>query len=176
MAKTRILIADDERHLTYMLALKLGQAGAETCTASDGTEALALARSKRPDLVITDFQMPRMTGLELAQQMRTLPETADVPLLMLTGRGHRVPPSELARTNVRSVIAKPFSLRELIQAVSELVPLDLARMDGAGAVGTGGSTTRPATAAPGHGETSGSRAAGSGATDPGAAGETGVAA
>ena len=117
----KILIADDELYITSTLAQKLRKAGYEVRTASDGEEALALATEQVPDLIVTDYQMPILSGFDLAVELRQNPATAGVPLLMLTARGHRLESSELARTNIRCLLAKPFSLREVLSKIDELL-------------------------------------------------------
>ena len=122
--KQTILVADDESHVTYMLAQKLSRAGANVIVACNGAEALQLAMERQPKLIITDFQMPKMSGYDMARRLREEPITADVPLIMLTARGHRLLPSDLASTNIRYVIAKPFSIRELLVKVAEFIDFD----------------------------------------------------
>src|SRR4051812_29870544 len=94
----RILIIDDEAHILQVLQLKLRNAGYEVVTAVDGEEGLEYAtrREQRPDLIITDFQMPYMTGLELCKALAGDPAVASIPVLMLTARGYALDPDDLA--------------------------------------------------------------------------------
>jgi CheY-like chemotaxis protein len=124
MGRRTILVADDEPYLTFMLATRLREHGADVIVAGDGEEALRLAREHHPDLILTDFQMPVLSGLELARKLLEQPDTAEIPVLLLTARGHRLPAAELVATNIRHLIAKPFSTKELIAIVSELCGLD----------------------------------------------------
>ena len=122
----RVLIVDDERYLTSIVSLKLRQAGYEVEITGDGEEALFAAREAAEagrsfDLVVTDFQMPIMSGLDLCQQLKAEAGTAATPVVMLTARGHEVPESEMAATNIRSLMAKPFSARELVEKVREIL-------------------------------------------------------
>ena len=82
-----ILVADDESHIVQVLALKFRNAGHDVMEASDGEEALELVRRHRPDVVVTDMQMPFMNGIELARALLSDPETASIPVLILTARG-----------------------------------------------------------------------------------------
>jgi CheY-like chemotaxis protein len=116
-----VLVADDEAHMTYILSFKLERSGLRVLTAGDGEEAHAIARSQHPDLVITDFQMPRMSGLELSVALWADPATRQIPVLMLTARGHRITEEELARTGIRRILAKPFSTQELLGLVEKLL-------------------------------------------------------
>jgi CheY-like chemotaxis protein len=115
-----ILVADDERYVTTIISLKLRQAGAMVITAIDGAQAFEMACLHEPDLICSDFQMPLMNGLQLAERLKTTDRTAHIPMLILTARGHRISLSQLARTNIRAVLAKPFSARELLAKLMEL--------------------------------------------------------
>jgi two-component system, OmpR family, alkaline phosphatase synthesis response regulator PhoP len=117
----RILVVDDESHIVNVVSLKLRNAGFEVLTAADGEEALELALHSELNLVITDFQMPFMTGLELCQRLREDPHTAELPVLMLTARGFSLNPEDLNRTNIMGVLSKPFSPRQVLTKVHELV-------------------------------------------------------
>ncbi|HBS29074.1 MAG TPA: response regulator [Phycisphaerales bacterium] len=117
----RILVVDDESHITGVLAHKLRNAGFEVDTAADGEEALAVAREHPPSLVITDLQMPYLTGLELCERLKSGSATAGVPAIMLTARGHALSENDLARTNIRLVLSKPFSPRQVLEHVNGIL-------------------------------------------------------
>jgi len=129
MATTQptILIADDEDVITFMLSSKLSNIGAKVVVARNGEEAFALAMQHRPLVVLTDFEMPRMTGLEFAQRLRATPELSEVPVVMLTARGHRVPPAEMSKTNIQNLVSKPFSVKELSSLMQEHLAAEIAR-------------------------------------------------
>ena len=117
----KILIVDDEAPVTHILASKLKQAGFEAHVAADGEEGLSKALQVKPDLIISDFQMPLMSGLEMCAKLKAEPATAAVPVVLLTARGHRVNAEELALTNIRLVTPKPFSARDLVAKVTEML-------------------------------------------------------
>jgi two-component system, OmpR family, alkaline phosphatase synthesis response regulator PhoP len=121
MSQPRILVADDEPHITHVVSLKLTNAGYDVRTAADGEEALELALGDPPDLLITDLQMPYMSGLELATSLKSDPRTADIPVLMLTARGFSIPRDEIERTNIAEVLSKPFSPKEVLAKVQSLL-------------------------------------------------------
>lgn len=121
MIGKRVLVVDDELHITQILSFKLKQIGVDVVTANDGEEGYQNASQYRPDLILTDYQMPVMDGYELAVQLNQDPETSDIPILMLTARGHRVTPAELASTNIQGLIPKPFSAREVMARVKEMI-------------------------------------------------------
>jgi len=116
---SRILIVDDEAHILHVLSLKLRNAGYEVLTASDGEEGFELASAELPDLVITDYQMPFMTGLELCHALADQKSTAKIPILILTARGHALEDQDLKIDNVKGVLSKPFSPRAVLQLVEE---------------------------------------------------------
>jgi DNA-binding response OmpR family regulator len=116
-----ILVVDDEAHILHVVSLKLRNAGFEVVTAADGEEALEIALQIKPDLVITDFQMPFMTGLELCLKLKSSETTRNVPALMLTARGFSLSGDDLAHTNIAGVLSKPFSPREVLAKVQDLV-------------------------------------------------------
>lgn len=117
----RILVVDDESHILNVLLIKLRNAGYEVDTAADGEEGYELAREHRPDLVITDYQMPYMTGLELCRALKRHPPTADVPVVMLTARGHALDDEDLSSVNLREVVSKPFSPRSILRLVESIL-------------------------------------------------------
>ncbi len=121
MAHETILVADDEAHITHVVALKLRNAGYTVLTASDGEEAFELATAHKPDLIITDLQMPYLTGLELCARLRKSVATSTIPAIMLTARGHALANADLERTNVRLVLSKPFSPRAILGEVQRLL-------------------------------------------------------
>jgi len=120
----RVLVVDDEAHIQHVVSLKLRHDGMDVITASDGDEALALAIEHRPDLIVTDFQMPGLTGLELSIAIREHPELASVPVLMLTARGFGLTDEQLAQSHIAEVMTKPFSPREMLQRVHALLDTD----------------------------------------------------
>lgn len=117
----RILVVDDEAHILHVLSLKLRNAGYEVTTAVDGEEAFELAVQELPDLVITDFQMPYMTGLELCRALAGHAPTARIPVLILTARGYALDDEDLKIGNIRRVLSKPFSPRAVLQVVQQVL-------------------------------------------------------
>jgi two-component system alkaline phosphatase synthesis response regulator PhoP len=116
----KILIADDEAHILHVVSMKLRKAGYEVYTAMDGEEALELCKTENPDLLITDYQMPMMSGLELCRRIgeevgRTIPS------IMLTARGFDAESEIMQTVGVAMVLAKPFSPRELLDKVNEIL-------------------------------------------------------
>jgi two-component system, OmpR family, alkaline phosphatase synthesis response regulator PhoP len=121
MAAKKILVADDESHILNVVSLKLRNAGFEVVTASDGQEALELAISERPDLLITDYHMPQLSGLELCQKLKQDPATAKIPAIMLTARGYQLEPKDTEQSGIWRMLSKPFSPRHLLSTVNEVL-------------------------------------------------------
>ncbi len=113
-----ILVADDEVLLSDILAVMLMDDGHEVMTAPHGRAALQMIRERKPALVITDFMMPLMTGLELAQALKADAELADLPVILLTGAQ-----GDIARRHhelFRAVIDKPYKPGELLAFVKTI--------------------------------------------------------
>ncbi len=116
----RILVVDDEAHILHVLSLKLRNAGHDVLTSVDGEEAFELACQELPDLIITDFQMPYMTGLELCRALADHGPTSQIPVLILTARGYALDDEDLQIGNIKGVISKPFSPRAVLKLVNDL--------------------------------------------------------
>ena len=121
MPGLKVLVADDEAHILHVVSMKLRNAGYEVITAVDGEEALELVASEKPDLLITDNQMPYLTGLEVCQKLRQGGLAADLPIIMLTARGHDLDKQEITAAGISDVLAKPFSPREVLEKVTRLL-------------------------------------------------------
>jgi DNA-binding response OmpR family regulator len=120
MPNGTILIADDEIHIRHVVGQRLRSAGYTVIEAGDGKEALELALEHIPDMVISDLQMPTMSGLELCTQLRDNASTSHIPAILLTARGYLIEESHKHLTNVRAIVAKPFSVREILERVESL--------------------------------------------------------
>lgn len=119
-----ILVCDDEAHIRHVIAHKLRGAGFTVREARSGQEGLDVVMADppiHPDLIITDLQMPAVDGLEMCRQLRLHAPTAATPVLMLTARGYILKPEQLAQTNIREVISKPFGVKQLLDRVMGLL-------------------------------------------------------
>lgn len=121
MQGKKILVADDESHILSVVSLKLRNAGFEVVCAHDGNEAVAMAASERPDLLITDYHMPGLNGLEVCAKLRENGELKALPAIMLSARGYHLTESELAQSGISQMISKPFSPRQLLATVNEVL-------------------------------------------------------
>lgn len=116
-----ILVADDESHILHVVSLKLQNAGFRVVTARDGREALELAQHDKPDLLITDYHMPEMSGLELCRRLKQQATTSDIPAIMLTARGYCLEPQDTEKSGILCMISKPFSPRQLLATVNDVL-------------------------------------------------------
>src|SRR5690242_4842920 len=116
-----ILVADDESHILHVVSLKLRNAGFNVLTARDGQEALELAQQQKPDLLITDYHMPQLSGLELCQRLKQGHDTNHIPAIMLTARGYHLEPHDTEQSGILRMLSKPFSPRQLLATVNEVL-------------------------------------------------------
>jgi two-component system alkaline phosphatase synthesis response regulator PhoP len=123
MTEKKILVADDESHILHVVSLKLRNAGFNVLTARDGQEALEIAQQEMPDLLITDYHMPQLSGLELCQRLKQDPATTNIPAIMLTARGYQLEPADTEQSGILRMLSKPFSPRQLLSTVNEVLNL-----------------------------------------------------
>ena len=121
MNEKTILVADDETHILHVVSLKLRNAGFRVLTARDGQEALEMAQHEHPDLLITDYHMPQLSGLELCQRLKQDARTNDIPAIMLTARGYHLEPRDTEESGILRMLSKPFSPRHLLSTVNEVL-------------------------------------------------------
>jgi DNA-binding response OmpR family regulator len=118
----RILLCDDELHILRAAEFKFKRAGYEVVCANDGQEGWEKIQECRPDIVVTDCQMPRLSGLGLAERIRQTPATTDLPVIMLSAKGFELPSAELrTQYGIRHLMPKPFSPRELFARVEAVL-------------------------------------------------------
>jgi two-component system phosphate regulon response regulator PhoB len=117
LAKGKILLVEDDRPLVELLSYHLGRAAFEVESTPDGEDALLLARESPPDLVILDWMLEGVSGIEVCRRLRRLPETANVPIIMLTARGEEADRIRGLETGADDYVTKPFSPRELVARV-----------------------------------------------------------
>jgi two-component system alkaline phosphatase synthesis response regulator PhoP len=121
MADKRVLVVDDEIHIVHVVAIKLRNNGYEVISADNGAEAFELATRDKPDIIVTDFQMPVMTGLELVTKLRQHEETKDIPVIMLTARSFAIPQEQQEDLRISGCLSKPFSPKELLGNIEDIL-------------------------------------------------------
>jgi DNA-binding response OmpR family regulator len=125
--KSKVLIVDDERILVETITINLQKAGFEVVSAFDGESALAQARAERPDLIVLDVMLPKVSGWEVCRALRTDPEfRTSAPVLMLTARGEESDKVIGLELGADDYLVKPFSMRELVARVRALLRRSMA--------------------------------------------------
>jgi two-component system phosphate regulon response regulator PhoB len=114
MLKPTVLVAEDESALVTLLRYNLEREGYRVVEATDGEEALLLAAEEKPDLVLLDWMLPQLSGIEVCRRLRARPESRNVPILMLTARGEEADRVRGLNTGADDYITKPFSMTELL--------------------------------------------------------------
>ena len=114
MADGQVLILEDDPHLAEMLTWHFEREGFEVRTTSDGDDALRLARANPPDLMLIDWMLPGLSGIEVCERLRDNPATRGVPVIMLTAKSEERDRVRGLETGADDYVAKPFSPRELI--------------------------------------------------------------
>ena len=112
-----ILVVEDEAALVTLLRYNLEREGFRVAAAADGEEALLLAREEKPDLVLLDWMLPLLSGIEVCRQLRRMTETRSVPIIMLTARGEEGDKLRGLDSGADDYITKPFSPSELVARI-----------------------------------------------------------
>lgn len=116
-AKDKILIVEDEGAIRDMLGYALMKAGFLCEEAADTEAARSTLKAERPDLILLDWMLPGMSGIDYARRLKSAPETRDIPIIMLTAKGEEADKVRGLETGADDYITKPFSTRELVARV-----------------------------------------------------------
>ena len=119
-----ILVVDDERDIVELVRYNLAQAGYRVVSASDGRQAVDMARRERPDLIVLDLMLPALPGAEVARALKQDEKTRAIPILMLTARGEEVDRVVGFELGADDYVVKPFSPRELVLRVQAILRRD----------------------------------------------------
>ncbi len=117
----RILVAEDEKDIRELIAFTLRFAGFDVLLASNGAEAVEVAEAERPDLVILDVRMPKMSGYEACRRLKENPQTASLPVVFLSAKGQDSEIQQGLESGAEEYILKPFAPDELIQQVRDIL-------------------------------------------------------
>jgi len=115
--KPYILVVEDEAPLVTLLRYNLEEAGFEVDDARDGEDALISVRERRPDLIVLDWMLPAVSGIEVCRQLRRRPETRDVPVIMLTAKSEEADRIRGLDSGADDYLTKPFSPKELVARI-----------------------------------------------------------
>ena len=114
MLKPSVLVAEDESALVTLLRYNLEREGYRVLEARDGEEALLVSSEEKPDVVLLDWMLPQLSGIEVCRRLRSRQETRNVPIIMLTARGEETDRVRGLDTGADDYITKPFSMTELL--------------------------------------------------------------
>ena len=121
MTPKKLLVADDEPNIVISLEYLMKREGYDVLVATDGNQALEAIQREQPALVLLDVMMPGKTGFEVYQAVRADPALDGVRILMLTAKGRETDVSKGLALGANAYMTKPFSTRELVQKVAELL-------------------------------------------------------
>ena len=121
MSKPRLLLVEDDRALADLLIWHFERGGFEVRRTGDGEEALMLAQEEQPDIVILDWMIEGISGLEVCRRLRRKERTGNVPIIMLTARGEESDRVRGLDTGADDYVTKPFSPRELMSRVAAVL-------------------------------------------------------
>jgi two-component system phosphate regulon response regulator PhoB len=116
-----VLVVDDEKDLVDLLSYNLRRTGYDVATAHTGLRALQAINGRRPDLILLDIMLPELSGTEVASRIRANPETAGIPIIMLTAKGEEVDQLVGLTVGADDYITKPFSMKVLLARVEAVM-------------------------------------------------------
>ncbi len=116
-----VLVVDDEKMTRELLGLMLTPAGFEVFFAEDGVDALEKLAERKADVVVLDVMMPRMDGVVTCQNIRSNPETADIPVIMLSAKTHGTAVAEGLAAGANQYLTKPIARKLLIETINTLI-------------------------------------------------------
>lgn len=143
--KGRILIIEDEAAIREMLGYTLMKEGFEFSEAADVEQARPLIAQDKPDLILLDWMLPGMNGVDYARRVRNDPQTRDIPIIMLTARGEEADKIRALDTGADDYVTKPFSSKELLARIRALMRRSAQVTAPGGAVSVDGLTLDPET-------------------------------
>ncbi len=115
-----VICADDDHDILALVALRLERSGFDVATANDGEEALALARARRPVVVVLDVMMPRLDGVDLVKTLRTDAELGDVKIVLLSARAQDTDVAGGHEAGADAYLDKPFKYTDLAEEIERL--------------------------------------------------------
>ena len=117
----KVVVIDDEPFILMMIEDKLKSAGIHVVTLRSSVPAVEVIRKEKPGLVILDWMMPEISGIEVCRSLKQDPETSDIPIFMLTAKGQDADEQLGLRCGVARYITKPFSPKALLEMVQEVL-------------------------------------------------------
>ncbi len=129
MTKKQIIVADDEKDILELVSFNLEQEGFSVLKAVNGRKVLEMIKAGKPDLIILDLMMPEINGMEVCRNIRNNPDSADIPVIMLTAKSDQLDKILGLEIGADDYITKPFHVRELIARVRSVLRRTERRLD-----------------------------------------------
>lgn len=117
----KVLVVDDDDDIRFLIAYKLTSAGYDVTLAADGTRGLDAARRENPDLILLDWMMPEMSGVEVCTALRADPISQETPVILITARSQQADIERGFAAGASDYVLKPFSPSELLARVTEIL-------------------------------------------------------
>lgn len=118
---SKVIVIDDEPFILMMIEDKLKKAKIDVTTLRESRNALAVIREKKPELIILDWMMPELSGIDLCKMIKADSELKDIPIFMLTAKGQDSDEQQGIQCGVSRYITKPFSPKSLLEMVQEII-------------------------------------------------------
>jgi len=117
----KVLVVDDDDDIRFLIAYKLTSAGHDVTLAADGSRGLDAARRENPDLILLDWMMPEMSGVEVCTALRADPVSHETPVILITARSQQADIERGFAAGASDYVLKPFSPSELLARVTEIL-------------------------------------------------------
>lgn len=117
----KILVVDDESHIVNILKFNLKKSGYDVVTAGNGEEALVIIANEKPDVIICDVMMPKVTGFEVCQKVKSDDSLKQIPFILLTAKGQEVDKDIGLKFGADYYLTKPFSPKNIVDKVAEIL-------------------------------------------------------
>ncbi len=121
LSNKKVLVVDDEKFVRDLIRIKLVHIGISIIEAENGLMAVEMAQQQHPDLILLDVMMPKMNGFEACEKLKSNPETAPIPIIMLTARGEKENREKGLAAGATDYLFKPFSPQKLAEKVAEIL-------------------------------------------------------
>ncbi len=121
MTGKTVLVVDDEEDLRALFAMILGGAGYDIIEAADGPEAIEIAATAAPDVILLDIRMPSMDGWEVLSELQTHPATAAIPVIVVSAHAQAENPERALDAGARAYLTKPVDRKTLLETVNATV-------------------------------------------------------
>ncbi|MDP3111532.1 MAG: response regulator [Thermodesulfovibrionales bacterium] len=117
----KVIVIDDEPFILMMIEDKLKKAGIKVITLRESINAVSVVKNEKPDLIILDWMMPELSGIDLCKMLKSEPDLAEIPIFMLTAKGQEADEQLGLKCGVTRYITKPFSPKSLLEMIEETI-------------------------------------------------------